>query len=96
MSCGSLGVCEGSLRSVVKGEGGRRPADRGDRYEGRRKGLGWGLARRAGGSVISSRLKHGATPEDSSLIHTVVLQARTSLPGDMKHTHTRAHMLGTQ
>lgn len=46
------------------------------------------MARGAGGSVISSRLKQRATPEDSPLIHTVVLQARTSLPGDMKHTHT--------
>lgn len=46
------------------------------------------MARRAGGSVISSRLKQRAAPEDSPLIHTVVLQARTSLPGDMKHTHT--------
>ncbi len=49
------------------------------------------VARRAGGSVINSRLKQRATPEDSPLIHTVVLQARTSLPRDMKHTHTHTH-----
>lgn len=48
--------------------------------EGRK---GRGVARRAGGCVISSRLKQRATPKDSPLIHTVVLQARTSLPGDM-------------
>lgn len=46
------------------------------------------MARRAGGSVISSRLKQRATPKASPLIHTVVLQARTSLPGDIAHTHT--------
>lgn len=47
----------------------------------------------AGSSVINSRLKQRATPEDSPLIHAVVLQARTSLPGDMKHKHsgTRTH-----
>lgn len=45
-------------------------------------------ARRAGGSVISSRLKQRATPEDSPLIHTVVLQARTSLAGYTEHMHT--------
>lgn len=55
---------------------------------GRRGGR---MARRAGGSVIISRLKQRATPEDSPLIHTVVLQARTSLAGDMKHTHTSTH-----
>lgn len=49
------------------------------------------MARRAGGTVIISRLKQRATPEDSPLIHTVVLQARTSLAGDMKHTHTHEH-----
>lgn len=49
------------------------------------------MARRAGGSVISSRLKQRATPKASPLIHTVVLQARTSLPGDIAHTHTRTH-----
>jgi len=48
-------------------------------------------ARRAGGSVISSRLKQRATPEDSPLIHTVVLQARTSLTGDPEHMHTHEH-----
>lgn len=45
------------------------------------------MARRAGGSVISCRLKRRATPEDSPLIHAVVLRARTSLSGDLEHTH---------
>ena len=68
------------------GEGRGEPTDRGARY-GEGEVGGW-MARRAGGSVISSRLKQRATPEDSPLIHTVVLQARTSLPGDMRHSHT--------
>lgn len=46
-----------------------------------------GVARRVGGAVISSILKQRATPEDSPLIHTAALQARTSLQGDMKHKH---------
>lgn len=54
------------------------------------------MARRAGGSVISSRLKQRATPKASPLIHTVVLQARTSLPGDIAHTHTHTRMLETR
>lgn len=49
------------------------------------------MARRAGGSVISSRLKQRATPEDSPLIHTAALQARTSLLGDREHMHTHEH-----
>lgn len=46
------------------------------------------MARRAGGSVISCRLKRRATPEDSPLIHAVVLRARTSLSGDLEHMHS--------
>ena len=72
-----------------EGEKGGEPTDRRGRYGWRKKG--GRMARRAGGSAIISRLKQRATPEDSPLIHTVVLQARTSLAGDMKHTHTSTH-----
>lgn len=74
--------CDVCWREEVGGRG----ANREGRYRGGTREWGGSMARRAGGSVISSRLKQRATLEDSPLIHTVVLQARTSLPGDMKHT----------